>query len=56
MEFSRELRKVHEVGENEELGEFDEDAADTSDVQHEIDWLRDRLDGYGERVEGKVRT
>jgi hypothetical protein len=56
VEFSRERRKVNELVDSEDLGEFVEDDEKTSDVQHEIEWLRDRLDGYGEKVEGKVRT
>jgi len=56
VEFSRERRKVNESVDSEELGDFVEDDEKTSDVQHEIEWLRDRLDGYGEKVEGKVRT
>lgn len=56
MEFSRERRKVHERVDDAELGECVDDDENTSDVQHEIEWLRDRLDGYGEKVEGKVRT
>ncbi len=56
MEFSRERRKVHELVDDAELGECVDDDEKTSDVQHEIEWLRERLDGYGEKVEGKVRT
>ncbi len=56
IEFSRERRKVHELVDDDDLGALVEDDEKTSDVQHEIEWLRDRLDGYGEKVEGKVRT
>ncbi len=61
--FSREIRRVQDQDPDQgqddtpasdrTVGEFSEE---NSDVRNEIEWLRDRLEGYGERVEGEVRS
>ncbi|NRA74771.1 MAG: flagellar biosynthetic protein FliO, partial [Planctomycetes bacterium] len=53
-DFSSEMARVQtETQENEISGA---DPSDSQDVSNEIQWLRDRLDGYGDRVEGETQV
>ena len=53
-EFTSEMARVRtETQENEISGA---EPSDSHDVSNEIQWLRDRLDGYGDRVEGKTQA
>ena len=55
-DFSREIERVHVETQNEAFPEQSDSNENDSDVRDEIQWLRDRLDGYGDRVEEEVRS
>ncbi len=55
-EFSRELERVRIETQDEEFPEQYEPEVTDSGVREEIQWLRERLDGYGERTEEEVRS
>jgi len=57
--FSREIKRVQDQDQDETPASdrtVDEFSDENSDVRNEIEWLRDRLEGYGERVEGEVKS
>lgn len=55
-DFSRELERVRIDTQDDEFPEQYEPEATDSGVREEIQWLRERLDGYGERTEEEVRS
>ena len=55
-EFSREIERVHVETQDEEFPEqYEADSSDAG-VREEIQWLRERLDGYGDRTEEEVHS
>ena len=55
LEFSTEINKVR-TGADEDPLEFSSGETSEPQESNEIQWLRDRLDGYGDRVEEEIRT
>lgn len=56
LEFCTEINKA-KTGADEDPFELPSgEASESQDVSNEIQWLRDRLDGYGDRVEEEIRT
>ncbi len=55
-DFSRELERVRIDTQDDEFPEQYEPEATDTGVREEIQWLRERLDGYGERTEEEVRS
>ena len=55
-DFSREIERVRIETQDDEFPEqYDSDSTDAG-VREEIQWLRERLDGYGDRTEEEVHS
>ncbi|MGE4619647.1 MAG: flagellar biosynthetic protein FliO [Planctomycetota bacterium] len=55
-EFSNEIQKVRSEFDINDSEIPDQEEATSEDVRNEIQWLRDRLDGYGDRVEKEYQS
>ena len=55
-DFSRELERVRIETQDDEFPDQYESEETDAGVREEIQWLRERLDGYGERTEEEVRS
>ncbi|MEC9475603.1 MAG: flagellar biosynthetic protein FliO [Planctomycetota bacterium] len=55
-EFSSEVEKVKSEVEDEAYQVVNVGESSSEDVRNEIQWLRDRLDGYGDRVERETQA
>lgn len=55
-EFSSEIQRVRNDVEEDQHQVVNVEDSTTEDIRDEIQWLRERLDGYGDRVEGEKQT
>ena len=55
-EFSHQIEKIRNDTEDDQYQVVNVEDSASEDVRNEIQWLRDRLDGYGDRVEGETQT